>query len=151
MSDEQLEELLERICLGVADSYRYIFKNAQRDQETADSTAKDTILFMLHKRGTMQVTELSGELMVSKANVSMLVTKLVKEDLVRKQQSELDKRVFHLVLTDAGQAYVRERYAMYRQYLAGRLQCLSAEEMREFTAAIGVLERLAAKIKNQKD
>lgn len=146
---DDLDGLLESIYTGVVNGYNNIFKNNLQDKDTANTTARDAVLFLLKKRGSMQVTELSSELLVTKANVSMLVTKLVKEGLVEKTQSQADKRVFYVSLTEKGGQYVRERDEVYKSYLRSRLRCLSEEEIRQFKAAIEFLERMAVKIKNQ--
>ena len=80
---------------------------------------------------------------------SVLVTKLVKEGLVEKEQSQADKRVFHLSLTEKGRQYVEDRAALYRSYLRTRLAALSEEEIRQLKAALEFVERMAVKIKNQ--
>ena len=146
---EELDGLLESIYTSVVHGCHDLFKNILLDKDPANTTARETVLFLLKKRGSMQVTELSGELMVTKANVSMLVTKLVKEGLVEKEQSRADKRVFHLSLTEKGRQYVEDRAALYRFYLRTRLAALSEEEIRQLKAALEFVERMAVKIKNQ--
>lgn len=150
MSDqEQLDGLLESIYTGVVNGYNNLIKSTLQAKESANTTARDAVLFLLKKRGAMQVTEISDELMVTKANVSMLVTKLVKEGLVEKEQSQTDKRVFHLSLTEKGRQYIDGRDQLYKTYLRSKLACLSEEEIVQFQAAIAFLEQMARKIKNQ--
>ena len=85
---DDLDGLLESIYTGVVNGYNNLFKNNGQDKDPANTTARDAVLFLLKKRGSMPITELSSELLVTKANVSILVTKLVKEGLVEKEQSQ---------------------------------------------------------------
>lgn len=65
--------------------------------------------------GTPTLSELADELSISKPSVTVMVNKLMKEDLVEKFQSDNDKRVFHVKLSDKGlMMTVLERQAFMR-------------------------------------
>ena len=61
-----------------------------------------TVLFLLKKKGEMNVTELSGILGVSKSAATQLVDGLARHEFLTREGDEIDRRVFKIKLSSKG-------------------------------------------------
>lgn len=87
--------------------------------------------------------ELANRLGVEGATVVSLVDRLVKAELVVRQPSETDRRIKHVVLTEAGQAL----YASVRTVAdAYRKEMLAGVDRARLQAATDLLEELQARV-----
>lgn len=59
-------------------------------------------------------TALAEALKLSKPSVSAIVNRFVKEGYVRKERSTLDRRSFHIQLTEKGQAIAASHDNMHK-------------------------------------
>ena len=65
-----------------------------------------TVLFMLKKKGEMNVTELANILGVSKSAATQLIDGLAKQKYVTREGDESDRRVFQIKLSKKGIKYL---------------------------------------------
>jgi DNA-binding MarR family transcriptional regulator len=65
------------------------------------------VLDVLEKSGKMSVSDLSRRLDVTRATMSVLVTKLQKAGLLEYINNKVDKRSFYVKLSDAGSARLK--------------------------------------------
>lgn len=77
-----------------------IMKNHILDQEY--SLTESRIIFEISNARKITAREIKEKLSLDEGYVSRIVTKLVKDQLVIKEQSKKDKRVYFLVLTAKG-------------------------------------------------
>lgn len=57
--------------------------------------------------------QLADELRLTKPAISAIVKRLMKNDLIEKTQSEEDKRIFHLKVTEKGQKIIEGDYKSF--------------------------------------
>jgi DNA-binding MarR family transcriptional regulator len=88
------------------------------------------------------VGQLSTEERVSTAAMSKRVSRLERDGLVARTQSEADRRRVGLTLTDEGQRTLRRVRSRRTAWLASRLDSLSAAELAAVSAAVEPLSRL---------
>ena len=98
----------------------------------------------IHALGAPTITEIANKLNITKASVTAGVNKLVDLGYVTKTQSEEDKRVFHVSLTEAGLKLTRAKEQTLKEYGAFITAALSEEEARQFEA---ILKKLVAHFK----
>lgn len=94
-------------------------------------------------KAALSQIELANRLGVEGPTVVSLVDRLVKAGYVERLPSETDRRIKHVVLTDAGQALygkVRTAAEAYRREL------LEGIDKARLQAATGLLEELQAKV-----
>ncbi|EST12608.1 MarR family winged helix-turn-helix transcriptional regulator [Sporolactobacillus laevolacticus] len=58
--------------------------------------------------------QLADELRLTKPAISAIVKRLMKNDLIEKTQSEEDKRIFHLKVTEKGQKIIEGDYKSFK-------------------------------------
>jgi DNA-binding MarR family transcriptional regulator len=105
-------------------------------------------LTVIYQLGNPNLGDVAKELKLTKPSISALVQRLTKNDLIKKIQSDEDKRVFHLSLTEKGLRIVQGDDELYRT-LAGELENMLTEK--QFADINCLLTMLADKIKKNSD
>ncbi|CAM4029439.1 MarR family winged helix-turn-helix transcriptional regulator [Roseateles saccharophilus] len=94
-------------------------------------------------REALSQIELANRLNVEGPTVVSLVDRLVKADLVERVPSETDRRIKHVVLTEAGQAIYAKVKAVADAY---RRQVFAGIDKERLLAATEILEALQAQV-----
>ncbi len=94
--------------------------------------------------GEPTVSEVAARLGFAKASATTALNKLAALGLVVKTQSEADKRVFRVSLTESGEQLVRARAQTIKTYVNFIASALTADEVRQFEA---ILTKLVAQFK----
>jgi DNA-binding MarR family transcriptional regulator len=104
----------------------------------------EQVAILVSIKGAPGVTagELAGVERVSAPAMSKLVSRLEREGLVARTQSDADRRRAGLTLTEEGQRVLRRVRSRRTALLATRLSALSPQELDSVSAALGPLSRL---------
>lgn len=86
-------------------------------------------LKVIKAKGKPTLGEIALELNYSKPSVTTMVNKLIKQGFVKKVQSEYDKRVFYVELTDLGQGLVEIELNIYREFASNLEEVLDSKEV----------------------
>ena len=89
-------------------------------------------LSLIDKNPEMTSSELSEILNITKPSVTEIINKLTKFECVYREQSELDKRVFYIKLTEKGKNIVRLKELSVKKFAKERLDSLTDEEISNF-------------------
>lgn len=89
--------------------------------------------------GEPTVSEVAARLGFSKASATAAINKLTALGFVSKTQSEVDKRVFYVDLTESGRRLVEARARTIQAYVDFVVSALTEDEMRQFEAILGKL------------
>ncbi len=95
--------------------------------------------------GKPTVSEVAARLGFAKASATTSLNKLAALGFVVKTQSEADKRVFHVSLTEAGGQLARARAQTIKTYVDFVASALTADEAGQFEA---ILTKLVAQFKS---
>ena len=111
-------------------------------QDYLASDAQFNIMVLL-KDATEPLTQndLSKMLLVDKSNITGLIDRLEKQDYIRRNKVEGDRRSYHITLTDAGRQLINKLDRMYLKKVA---QIMSEFEPEDYDTLI----RLTRKIRN---
>jgi len=96
----------------------------------------------IHSLGTPTITEIAEQLKITKASVTAGVNKLADMGYLVKTRSSVDKRVFHVSLTEASQHLARAKDETVKEYGDFITSALSADEARQFQATLSKLVKL---------
>ena len=100
-------------------------------------------LTLIHKRGSVSITEISNFLDLSLGNTSMLVDKLVCKELVTRTEDEHDRRHKRIMVTPKGRAVVEELRETRVQSVVIRMLTLSPDLLDRLIDVLGdVVEQL---------
>lgn len=101
------------------------------------------IAHIAKSREALSQIELANRLNVEGPTVVSLVNRLVKADLVVRVPSETDRRIKHVMLTDAGQALYAKVKTVADAY---RKEMLANIDKERLLVAVEVLEQLQAQV-----
>ncbi len=90
--------------------------------------------------------EISAFLQVADSTVTILVDKLVKRKLVRRELSDEDRRVINITLTDEGKAIYKEHLKAYQKLCRGILMTLDDNEQDLY---VDLMKKIADNAKEQ--
>lgn len=103
------------------------------------TTGQFGVLEALYFAGSMRANELSGKVLLSSANVTLILDNLEKRGLVRRERESGDRRCITIHLTDSGAALIGEIFPEHAERISKAFAALSASE-RERLA--GLLKKL---------
>jgi len=99
------------------------------------------LLSQLDRAGDgLTMGELSRRLMVTNGNVTGLIDRLVTEGLVARQPSQHDRRAQMVSLTPAGKQAFDAMIPKHQDFIAGRLEGLSRNELVDLHRLLGKLK-----------
>ncbi|WP_417760828.1 MarR family winged helix-turn-helix transcriptional regulator [Shewanella sp.] len=104
---------------------RYMAYPALAEEITA-TQAK--VLFQIYKFQSYRPSDIGKMLNVDKSNITRMVERLEKKDLIQRQPDPEDRRSFLLYLTDKGRALVEQAVPLAMNALAELEQVLNEEE-----------------------
>ena len=126
---------LRPTVLGVA-------RELRRERIAGVSPHQVSLLISIKHSPGVTVGELAADERVSTAAMSKRVSRLGREGLVARTQSETDRRCVGLTLTEEGQRVLRRVRSRRTAWLASRLGALSPAELTAVGAAIEPLAQL---------
>jgi DNA-binding MarR family transcriptional regulator len=133
-------------AMAVADNLRPTLLrlgNALRRERIAGVSPQQIGLLVTIKYDPgVTVGQLADDDKVSTAAMSKRISRLERDGLVARTQSEADRRCVGLTLTEEGQRTLRRVRSRRTAWLASRLSALSADELAAVEAAAGPLAQL---------
>jgi DNA-binding MarR family transcriptional regulator len=142
---------MENILLEFVDILDQSLKKFQREAGDGSGFARLTIhqlnyMDVINSLGEPTITEIAEKLRISKASVTIGINKLIRLGYVKKQQSTIDRRVFHIRLTEPAQGLIRASFQALHDYGEFVRAALSEEEVQQFQV---ILAKIIQLCKNQ--
>jgi DNA-binding MarR family transcriptional regulator len=133
-------------AVAVADRLRptllRLARELRRERIAGVSPHQVGLLISIKYAPGVTVGELAADEGVSTAAMSKRVSRLERDGLVARTQSEADRRCIGLTLTEEGQRTLRRVRSRRTAWLASRLDTLTQEELAALDAAAAPLARL---------
>lgn len=111
---------LEDLFLQFIDSYQNVLLNINREAEGDTGYPNITLnqffyLQCIQRNENTTLTELAQKLNVSKPSAAVIVSKLIEEGFVIRTRSTVDRRKFHLILSEKGhQVFLIKKKAYFK-------------------------------------
>ncbi|TWG79623.1 DNA-binding MarR family transcriptional regulator [Cupriavidus gilardii J11] len=103
--------------------------------------AQATCLMMLANDRARTVTDLGREMNTDMGSVTRLVSRMEKRGLVKRERSEVDRRIVELSITPAGHAVMQQLPALFCRVLNRRFRDFTPDEI---DVLRGMLQRVLA-------
>lgn len=142
---------MESILIEFVDTLDQSLKKLQREVGDGSGFAKLTInqlhyIDAIYALGEPMITEIAAKLKITKASVTIGINKLIQLGYVEKKQSKIDRRIFHVRLTDPAQELIQARFQALHDYGEFVRAALTEEEVRQFQMTLAKIVQL---FKNQ--
>jgi len=136
----------ELTAMAVADRLRptllRLGRELRRERIGGVSPHQVSLLVAIKHAPGVTVGELAADERVSTAAMSKRVSRLERDGLVARTQSETDRRCVGLTLTEDGQRTLRRVRSRRTAWLASRLEALSPDELAAVGTAADALAQL---------
>ncbi|HNP35917.1 MAG TPA: MarR family transcriptional regulator [Woeseiaceae bacterium] len=96
----------------------------------------DVLSELEHADSPLTMSELSNELMVSNGNITGVIDRLVKMDLVERRRPEHDRRIQHIALTRQGSKEFNRMAQQHEEWVTEMLRGLSRDDMRQMQSLL---------------
>ncbi len=118
----------------VTQHLRILFKTVQAhskfvEKECGLSSAKLWMLYELHSRPGIKVSQLANSLAIHPSTCSNMLDKLEEDGFVSRERSKKDQRAVHLSLTERGNQLLAKAPRPAQGELSGALEKLSDEHL----------------------
>lgn len=131
---------------SLADTYRIVHARVNADLRQYGLTLPQYSVMRIvgkSEAGSLEMNEIASELLVTLANVTVIVDNLESRGYLKRVRGENDRRVVRVGLTPKGRTLWEKISAAHRAKVAELMKGLSARELRELTAQTGkVRERI---------
>jgi len=97
-------------------------------------------LYMTGDQGLTQ-SELSKKMLVSRANITGLIERLEKEDLVVRRNDPSDKRVFRVCLTNRAVTLINAFLPVHNNYIHKVMSALDRHEKEVLISLLGKIKK----------
>jgi DNA-binding MarR family transcriptional regulator len=104
------------------------------------------VVKLLGEIGELSLSELSRRLAAQNSTVTGIVDRMVEAGLVERRQSEKDRRVWQIRLSERGRQVSRKVRVAPWDWLHGALEALEPDEKAQL---VGILEKVAAHVSKQ--
>mgnify|MGYP003624207540 FL=1 len=135
-----------RVWLSIMGIHSSIFAELNRklsDQTGISLTKFDAMAQLDRYPEGISMGELSSALRVTNGNVSGLVSRLIKDDLVFREMSQEDRRSFRVKLTPTGKAKFAQALKVHQDVLSDMFSKVAPEEL---SNTVKMLRNLSSKL-----
>lgn len=139
MTAENDNELFRKLMDLTKQMQRYGFATRGTQRGRHHGFGRGRLLQLIADHDNVTQSELAELLDVRPSSLSEMLSKLAEHDLIERHPDDNDKRVTHVVLTEAGRKRLAERKQATNDYLAGMFEGLSDDEKAQLQNLINKL------------
>ena len=102
-------------------------------------------LEMLGAKPWISMSELSSFLNTAANTMTGIVNRMVRRKLVQRRNSEKDRRVVEIALTESGELIYQEYLRLHLEYVEGLMQVLTDQETEQYLA---LMEKMVSQLES---
>jgi len=140
--------------LKIVENFKYIQHTFKRKMHShfknMDLTApQGMLLFTVHHKGAMKISEISKVMGLSNSTVSGIVDRLEAQDYVVRIRSEKDRRIVNVHISEKMDKKLLSHEDMHGSLMSDALKNASVEEMNQIELGLEILSNLLRKEKEE--
>ncbi|MFF2481135.1 MarR family winged helix-turn-helix transcriptional regulator [Paenibacillus sp. NPDC058071] len=123
----------ESLDLYIALSRASQWVNAHADRDIRKHGLNRTefgVLELLHHKGPQPLQQIGEKVLMSSGNITYVVDKLEKKELVCRKASTEDRRLTYAEITEAGRQFIEQVFPVHTAVIEQAVDGLTAEEKR---------------------
>jgi DNA-binding MarR family transcriptional regulator len=105
------------------------------------------IIWLLEEEGPLSIGEISSQLMIAKAQMTQLIEKLVKLNIVERRAVKGDRRKIEIAFTDAGKAFLKEHKKDVDKKFIDSMSDLTEGDLKSLTESLATVKNILSKLK----
>ncbi|MBF0841052.1 winged helix-turn-helix transcriptional regulator [Staphylococcus lentus] len=141
MNDQSLNEnaeIFKTSLVNLCSNLHYLCKDVAHSHGISLKLAN--LLEIIYEQNGITLNNLCRKIDEDKGNLSRLVNDLMKKDYIIKKQSEYDKRVYYIYLTEYGKEAILKLKRVCIHNMDSLLSILSEEERNLFIKSLKLLD-----------
>jgi DNA-binding MarR family transcriptional regulator len=144
MDDTTLDRTASNLLALLFFHHKQILKS--NEEITGVLGAQLRVLGLLMKEGTMSMSSLGNQLLVSKPYMTNLVDALIKDGFVERNPDIKDRRVINITITKNGIRHVENALDLYKTYMKGILSELDSRDLENLCSSAEKVVVILSKI-----
>lgn len=104
------------------------------------------IIFYLFNNGSSSISDIASRLSISKPNMTPIIDKLIREDLVYRKEDPNDRRIVRIALTQKAHDVAIEHKRRLKELLLSKLITLSNEDLIVMSDSVSNLANIIVKL-----
>ncbi|MGD0355027.1 MAG: MarR family transcriptional regulator [Dehalococcoidia bacterium] len=144
--DLKLDSIVDSLLIFLPLFYRKIFQVAHAKAGVNPGNMQFHVLAMIMRLGTLQTSEISRRLGISKPNTTSLLDKLIERGYVQRVLDSSDKRVKKISITEKGRRFVTGRKKIMRNEIRRSLSTLDMNELLTLSGALETFTDIVSKV-----
>ncbi len=151
MLENEFENMVDNILIYYPLFYRRIktSMNMEKSLKYGKSDGYYQILGMLITSGPLPISKIGKQLHISKPNMTPLIDKLVKDEMVLRIRSEDDRRVINIEITEKGKNFLIEARKVVEENIKENLSKLNEKELETLNESLKNIKNLVLKINTE--
>ncbi|MEK5144757.1 MarR family winged helix-turn-helix transcriptional regulator [Paenibacillus sp. FSL M7-0134] len=142
------QDLALNLFVVLARAYNSVTSRTNRDIHSHGlNTTEFGVLDLLYYRGPQPLQKIGEKVLISSGNITYVVDKLQKKNLLTRRASQDDRRVIYAELTDDGRHFFEQIFPQHHRVIMETVDGLSVEEKEQ---AIQLLKKLGLTAEGQK-
>jgi MarR family transcriptional regulator for hemolysin len=106
-------------------------------------------LFLIHRKGTISVSDIGDELEITNPAASQLLERLVQQGLVVRSEDPNDRRLKQIVLSKQGEVVLHDGLQARQKWLEDLVKLMSPDEQEQVIAALNIMLEKAHQLEYQ--
>ncbi|KGK88192.1 MarR family transcriptional regulator [Clostridium sp. HMP27] len=104
------------------------------------------VLGTLHEYGSLSISEICKKLVISKPQMTIIVDKLAKSELVCRIYNNKDRRTININLTEKGNEYCKNLLEAFKKDLRHKLITLSKQDLTTLLNSVQITESILKRL-----
>ncbi|MBA2175834.1 MarR family transcriptional regulator [Halobacillus locisalis] len=135
-----MEKVLREFITTLDTSFKRLVEDAMETAGVKNlSVNQIQYIEVIGKLGNPTLSEIASELNITKASATAGVNKLVNLGYAEKNQSNVDKRIYHVSLTQTSEKFIQLEQQALEEYVSFISQSLTKEEEDQFSSTLNKL------------
>ncbi|OME87367.1 MarR family transcriptional regulator [Paenibacillus sp. FSL A5-0031] len=128
MANEKQNDSLD-LFIALSRASQWVNAHADRDiRKNGLNRTEFGVLELLYHRGPQPLQQIGEKVLMSSGNITYVVDKLEKKQMVRRRASTTDRRLIYAELTDEGKQFVEDVFPAHEDAIKQAVNGLTAEE-----------------------
>ncbi|HIW33404.1 MAG TPA: MarR family transcriptional regulator [Candidatus Paenibacillus intestinavium] len=140
---EQVEDALE-LYIALSRANQWVSSHGDRDIRAHGLNRTEFgVLELLYHKGPQPLQQIGNKVLMSSGNITYVIDKLEKKQLVRRRVSTEDRRLIYAEVTDAGSEFIERVFPTHGCVIRDAVAGLTLEEQHQATILLKKLGKFA--------
>jgi len=144
--DNDIEELIEKLVYLIPTLERRLMRSFDMALEPNLSPLQHRAIFIIHDESILSMSELSLKMCISKQQLTIIINKLMKVELVERVNDKTDRRIVNIKLSEEGNKFLGLFRMKIEKDMRMKIKALNKDEMKTLLHAIDDIYNITKKL-----